>query len=152
VKYSHTQRAPLGLILYSVGIVILAAAWFVNDAPTVPFILVVAGILTILAGLMFGHLTVRDEGAHLAMRYGPLPVFQGRIPYDQMTSAEPDRTNVLDGWGIHYVPWRGWTYNLWGFGCVKVNLGKRVIRVGTDEPEQLTVFLQSQIEAGQRTA
>jgi hypothetical protein len=27
-----------------------------------------------------------------------------------------------------------------------------VIRVGTDEPEQLTAFLQSQIEAGRPTA
>jgi hypothetical protein len=152
MKYSHTQKAPLGLILYSAGIAILVLAWFTKDAPEVPFILMAAGMLTLVAGLMFGHLTVCDEGQYLAMRYGPLPVFQGKIPYDQMTSVEPDCTNLLDGWGIHYVPWRGWTYNLWGFGCVKIKLGKRVIRVGTDEPEQLNAFLRSQIEAARPAA
>ena len=25
---------------------------------------------------------------------------------------------------------RRWTYNVWGFGCVKLTLGRKIIRVG----------------------
>ena len=145
MKYSHTQRAPLGTILYATGVAIFAVGLFVRDAPMVPYILAAAGSITVLAGLMFGHLTVRDEGEHLAVRFGPLPVFQTRIAYAQMTSVEPDRTSVIDGWGIHYIPWRGATYNLWGFGCVKITLNGRVIRIGTDDVKGLTAFLQTKI-------
>jgi hypothetical protein len=145
MDYSHTQRAPLGTILSTVGVAILAVALFVRDAPGVPYILGAAAAIMVLAGLMFGHLTVRDEGDHLAVRFGPLPVFRTQIAYAKMTSAEPDRTSIIDGWGIHYVPWRGATYNLWGFGCVKITLGSRVIRVGTDDVEGLTDFLQRKV-------
>jgi hypothetical protein len=145
MEYSHTQRAPLGTILYVTGVAIFAVAMFAMDAPAVPYILAAAGAITVLAGLMFGHLTVRDEGDSLAVRFGPLPVFRTRITYAKMTSVEPDRTSIIDGWGIHYVPWRGATYNLWGFGCVKITLNGRIIRVGTDDVEGLTAFLQKKV-------
>ena len=61
-------------------------------------------------------------------------------------AAEPDRSNVIDGWGIHWVPGRGWTYNLWGFDCVRLTLaGGRTIRVGTDDPRSLAQFVQTRI-------
>jgi hypothetical protein len=145
MEYSHTQRAPLGIILYLTGITILAVALFAIDAPAVPYILAAAGAITLLAGLMFGHLTVRDEGEYLGVRFGPLRVFRTRIAYAEMTSVEPDRTSIIDGWGVHYIPWRGATYNLWGFGCVKILLNGRVIRVGTDDVEGLTAFLQRKV-------
>ena len=31
--------------------------------------------------------------------------------------------------------------NLWGFACVKLTLGRKVIRVGTDDAEGLAKFL-----------
>jgi hypothetical protein len=39
----------------------------------------------------------------------------------------------------------GETYNLWGFGCVKMTLSQRVVRVGTDDVEGLTAFFQNTI-------
>ena len=33
------------------------------------------------------------------------------------------------------MPGRGWTYNLWGFDCVKLTLGRKIIRVGTNDAE-----------------
>jgi hypothetical protein len=103
---------------------------------------IVAAVLA-LAGLMFGSLTVRGDGEFLSLRYGPLPLFGKRIPYAEVTAVEPGRTALIDGWGIHCIPGRGWTYNLWGFGCVKLTLGKKVIRVGTDDPEGLAAFLRA---------
>ena len=104
-------------------------------------ILAVAGMFLVCA-MTLASLTVRDEGQWLALRYGPLPLLRKRIRYAEITAVEPARSSVIDGWGIHYVFGRGWTYNLWGFGCVKLTLGKKVIRVGTDDVENLTEFLR----------
>ena len=54
---------------------------------------------------------------------------------------EPGRIAIIDGWGIHYIPGRGWTYNLWGFGCVKLTVRGKVVRVGTNDVENLARFL-----------
>ena len=48
--------------------------------------------------------------------YGPLPVFSESIRYSDITLVEYDRSGVIDGWGIHWVPGRRTTRNLWGFG------------------------------------
>jgi hypothetical protein len=48
----------------------------------------------------------------------------------------------VEGWGIHFMPGRGWTYNLWGFGCVKLTLGRKVIRVGSDDAEDLAAVIR----------
>jgi hypothetical protein len=34
------------------------------------------------------------------------------------------------------------TYNLWGFDCVKLTLGQKIVRVGTDDAENLAKFLR----------
>ncbi len=101
----------------------------------------------VIGGLMFGSLRVRDEGEWLALRYGPLPVFRKRILYADITAVEPGQTSIIDGWGIHYVIGRGCTYNLWGFGCVKLTLGTKVIRVGSDDVNGLADFLCEKIVA-----
>ena len=99
----------------------------------------------VLLALMFRSLTIRDEGEWLALRYGPLPVFRKRIRYAEITSVEPGRISIIDGWGIHYILGRGWTYNLWGFGCVKLTLGRKIIRVGTNDVDNLARFLRNKL-------
>jgi len=102
----------------------------------------VASII-VLTAFSFRQLLVRDEGDVLALRFGPIPLFRKRIAYADIASAERDMTTVIDGWGIHWVPSRGWTYNLWGFDCVRVSLNNgRTIRIGTDDPEALARYLQ----------
>ena len=43
--------------------------------------------------------------------------------------------------GIPFMPGRGWTYNIWGFACVKLTLGRKIIRVGADDADELAKFL-----------
>ena len=83
---------------------------------------------------------IRDEGDCLAIRFGPLPVFRKLIRYADIRGVEVGRTRIIDGWGVHYILGRGWTYNLWGFDCVKLTLGRKIIRVGTDDAEALATF------------
>jgi hypothetical protein len=145
-QYEHVQHGWLHIIFWAVAAVMVAGASLANSSRTAEgFALAVAGIFVFCA-LVFGTLTVRDEGDHLVLRFGPVPVFGTLIRYADLTAVEPGRTSLIDGWGIHYIPWRGWTYNLWGFGCVKLTLGKRVIRVGSDDVENLAAFLKAKIQ------
>ena len=145
-QYEHVQRGWLHTILLAVAAVMVAGGWLArSDRTTMVFTFAVAAIF-VLCALMFGTLTVRDEGEHLALRFGPLPVFRKRIHYADVTAVEPGRTSIIDGWGIHYIPWRGWTYNLWGFGCVKLTLGTKVIRVGSDDVDNLAKFLKGKTQ------
>ena len=103
-------------------------------------------VLFLLLALSFQHLRVFDAVDHLAVRFGPLPLLGTRIRYDEITSVERGRTSLLDGWGIHWVPGRGWTYNIRGWDCVVVQLGKKTIRIGTDDVENLLAFLQAKLK------
>ena len=145
MEYENTQHAPTHTILLGIAVVLLAIACFGHVEPIGVVVLVGVAATLALVGEMFGRLTVRDEGDWLALRYGPLPVFRKRIRYADITAVEPGRTAIIDGWGIHYVPWRGATYNLWGFGCVKLSLGRKTIRVGSDDVDNLVEFLRGKI-------
>lgn len=144
-QYEHTQKGWVDVTLYAGALAALVGVWFSRDDRPEMIILCVAACLMVLLGLCFKTLTVRDEGEHLAVRFGPLRVFRTCIPYAQMTAVKTARSSVLDGWGIHWMPGKGWIYNLWGFDCVSITLGRKTVRIGTDDPQGLTEFLITKI-------
>ncbi len=146
MQYSHTQHGPWHYILYLPILAMLAAAWVCRDERGVMITFVTVGAVLFVVSLMFQSLTVCDEGDALAIRFGPLPVFSKRIPYADITAVEPGQTSILDGWGIHWFPGRGTTYNVWGFGCAKVRVGHRLIRIGSDDVDNLVAFLRTKID------
>ena len=104
--------------------------------------------LFFLLGLLFAHLSVRDEGESLAVRFGPLRLFGTRIQYADVSSVQRGRSALIDGWGIHCIPGRGWTFNLWGFDCVELVVKGRALRIGSDDVDNLVTFLQSRVTTG----
>ena len=96
-------------------------------------------------GFCFRELTVSVDTAELSVQYGPIPLFGKRIPLANIAQVEAGRSTWIDGWGIHYVPGRGWTYNLWGFDCVELNLNGKRLRVGTDDRDHLAQALADRI-------
>jgi hypothetical protein len=146
VDYQHTQKAPLRWFLQIPIVALLAFAWGCRSEPVLVLILVSVAVLLFLVSLCFGYLTVQDEGESLAIRYGPLPLFRTRVAYATVSSAERSRSSIIDGWGIHWLPGRGFTYNLWGFDCVRLVAQGKTIRVGSDDVENLVDFLNSRIE------
>ncbi len=145
MQYEHTQTAPLHLLVLAVSVAMLAGAWFAPQAET-RIILTVSGSFMFVLAQCFRHLTVCDEGDHLLIHFGPLPLFRKRIPYSNIADAKRGRTTIIDGWGIHLSRGGVVTWNLWGFDCVNVYLknGRRV-RVGSDDAESLAAFLQQRI-------
>ena len=144
--YQHTQRSPLHLMLYLPVAFSFLVAWQMrNDVAPSMIVAVVAVILLVLA-LSFQTLTVSDQGEFLDVRYGPLNVFGTRIAYRDITAVEQGKTSMIDGWGIHFIPFRGWTLNLWGFDCAKITRKNKVIRIGTNDSETLVKLISEKIE------
>ena len=144
--YSHTQYGKLHYLFYAVAVLFFAAAWLAREEQFPPFLMLGIGLLVILFCFFFMTMTVRDEGACLTIRYGPLPLIRKRLPYVEMTAVQEGRSSFIDGWGIHYIPRRGWTYNLWGFSCVVITrVGNRTIRIGSDDAKNLASFLEAKL-------
>jgi hypothetical protein len=144
--YQHVQRSPLHFLIYLLAAFMFVVAWQLRSDVTPSTVVGVFSVLLIVLALSFQTLTVSDQGDHLNIRYGPLNWFGTQIAYRDMTAVEPSTTSVIDGWGIHFIPLRGWTFNLWGFECVKISLGNKVIRIGTDDSENLVTFLQQRLK------
>ncbi len=148
MSYSHTQRAPLWLVLLGAAAVMLVSAVGVGrqDASTAVIVGIASAVMLLFA-FSFAHLRVSDDGDHLRIQYGPLPLFGRSIACSHITSVEPARATLMDGWGIHWGPRRGWIYNLWGFDCVAIQMASSTVRIGTDDPAGLTRFLQGRLGA-----
>jgi hypothetical protein len=135
--------------LLLVPAVIMAVVVLLVKMPYV-FVLEMIFIGNLLAVMAYSMrwLRVVDEGDRLAVRYGPVPLFRNRFRYADIAAAEPSKTTYRDGWGIHWLPGRGWTYNLWGFDCVELTYKNgRTVRVGTNDPAGLNEFLQGKLRA-----
>ncbi len=147
MNYCHTQKAPLYLTLLGLAAILaIVAARQPPRSPDRTGLLLGAVIVTLLAAC-FGTLTVRDAGEKLAVKFGPVPLFHKNIRYTDMRGVEAARSSFLDGWGIHYRPGGGWLWNLWGYDCVRIQLQKTAIRIGTDDPLGLTAFLKTKLSA-----
>ena len=145
--YQRTQRGILHVLLLSLGVLHLVGglavfAWQV----VVGWVLVVAGCLLLGLAFVFRDLTVEDRGDHLFVAFGPLRLFRRRLRYAEIRSAERSRTGWIDGLGLHYLPGRGWTWNVAGSECVELRLRDGgVFRVGTDDSEGLAAFLDERL-------
>lgn len=144
--YSHTQRAPLCVLLYFVSAQLLLSAWLTREVVFLPVMFVVLAALMLPLSMCFHYLRVTCEADHVRIGFGPLPFFQRKVYYKDIQSAKVSRTTILDGWGIHYSLSKAWVWNLWGFECVRVQTNSGDICIGTDDAPQLVAALQERIE------
>lgn len=140
--YSHTQKAPLCLILYGSALACIVLAWMVGETMGI-YIAGGVGLLIALLAPCFRHLTVEDRGDVLAIRFGPVPLFRRTVRYTDIEKVEVGRTLILEGWGIHYSIRGGWVWNLWSRDCVVVHFKNGdVLRIGTDDAGNLARSLE----------
>lgn len=144
-QYSHTQRAPLCLLVYVLAVTFFVLSWTLRDEPPFRWLFPPIGLLMLVLAGSFQHLRVQDQVESLSICFGPIPLFRRTILYSDIQQVEVGRTLILDGWGIHMSIRGGWVWNLWGRDCVVVNLKNGVLRIGTDDPDRLAEFLTSKI-------
>jgi len=149
-QYDHTQKSPLYLIIFVMGILqfIAATTFFPWSNSIFPGIIMgFSGIFVIFLAFGFQHLKVVDQGDYLTIRFGklPLPFCSRKLIYKNIIKVEIGRTHLLDGWGIHYSIRGGWVWNIWGRDCVVVYCEKEILRIGTEDPASLCTFLETKI-------
>lgn len=142
LAYQHTQRGPWWLVLVLLAVTFFTVGWF---SPLLPMQIgfTILGLLIAILVVGFVDLTVEDEGDHLQIRFGPVPLFRRRVRYDEIQAVAPGRTTLLDGWGIHWNPMSGWVWNLWGRDCVVLHLRRGKLKIGTDDRQGLIELLRS---------
>jgi len=77
-RHSHTQHAPLCLILYGSALASLALGWMVGETPGM-YIAGSVGLLIASLATCFHRLTVQDQGEVLAIQFGPVPLFRRSV-------------------------------------------------------------------------
>jgi hypothetical protein len=147
--YEHTQKGPWYLLLLAVAAsqITTLATGAVNGTPWVFWLLAAVSILMIALAFSFRSLTVLVTKTEIRVRFGPLPLMGKRVSLRDVHGVEAARSTFLDGWGVHWNPGHGWIYNLWGFDCIALDLGKNRLRIGTDEPLELLQAIQREILA-----
>ncbi len=151
MAYEHTQHGKVHWLLYIAGVAGLAGIGSGMLAkPPAPIIVgsvaalaVISLVLAVAASMHW--LRVRELGDDLEVRFGPLPIFGTRIAYRDITDAAPDRTTIFDCCGVHWGPGRGWTFAVRGFRCVRLSLGRKTVRIGTDDVDGLLAHLRSRM-------
>ena len=139
-RYAHTQRSRLMLGLLGVATLGALAAAIAPSRHALPLgtRLTLFAVVVVLAAsaVVFSRLTIEVAEGQLRWHFG-LGLVRRRVPLRDIAGAEPTRTGLLDGWGIHFT-WRGWLFNVAGRDAVLLTRtdGKRFL-LGTDEPRAL---------------
>jgi hypothetical protein len=146
--YQHTQS---GNWIFSVLAVVAAVPVIVGAVQFRPllypaFLLVP---ILLLVGWLFHSLTIEIADSELRWRFGP-GLIRKQVPLGMITSAEPVRTNFLEGWGIHLSRF-GWLYNISGYDAVAIRMKNgQHFALGTDESQALSDAIRSASEAEAR--
>lgn len=145
--YDHTQYGKIHWLIKLPAVVCFIASFFMFETKQVAASIVLGvGVVLFLLSFTCFWLRVHDIGEHIKCTFGPFKLLSKKTAYAVIAEACVSRSKLIDGWGIHKVPGRGWTYNIWGFDCVELKLTDgKLMRIGTDEPQALCTFIQSRI-------
>lgn len=146
MSYRHVQRSWLHFMLLVIAMALfIGAGLTMSSEPVVALFLLAGAIVFGLLTSTFAHLLIEDRGDHLFIQFGPLGVFRKRVPYSSIRSLERGRSTPIDGIGIHWIPGRGWIWNIAAGACIELELDAGKLRLGTDDADHLQTFLDRKI-------
>jgi hypothetical protein len=141
VMYQHTQKGWLLLTLLGAFTVGLGFAAIQSGQPEP---LIPAGILLVVLAL-FCCLTVRADDKQIEVSFGP-GLIRKKLRLEKVQTCQPVKNHWWFGWGIRCIGRRKWLFNVSGLDAVELVMKDgAVYRVGTDEPDQLSRFIQSRL-------
>jgi hypothetical protein len=148
LTYEHTQKGTAAVVVVSLvfAVAVVVAVPALSSGRTsaiglwLPFGLIMAIVAVTL--LLFTRLTVRIDETELHWSFGfGFPKFS--MPLADIDSTSIVTNPVLYGYGIRVIA-KGMLYNVSGTSAVEVvRRNRRVVRIGTDEPEALKRAIDS---------
>lgn len=146
MNYQHTQYSRWHYLFFLLPATAFLCAWLLRaEGPLVSGGAMLMGVLFLMVACGFQHMTVTDDGNCMRVRYGPLPLFGWTFDHKDIVDVTVGQTSFIDGWGIHYIPFRGWTLNLIGFECVVLHFENKTVRIGTNDSAGLASYLKSKL-------
>lgn len=143
VHYRHTQPGYVTATAGLAGLLITYGSAIAEEGGLTALSLALMGGFGGITAL-FASLTTEVTDQEFRFYFGP-GFWTHTFSLDKIRSVEVVRNPIWYGWGIRYTP-SGWLYNVSGRSAVEVDLrSKGVIRVGTDEPEQLAQALTRRV-------
>ena len=138
--YKHTQIGWLTLILLGIGILltgysgILYSNWIT---------LSVFGVLVICI-ILFASLTVIVNNNSIEIKFGS-GLIRKKFRFEEIESCTVVKNHWWYGWGIRKIP-KGWLFNVSGLDAVELLMRNgKVYRIGTDDPQELSKFIQKKL-------
>jgi len=142
MTYKHTQIGWVALAV-CVGIVILFQLLPAPHAPRGIVLPVIALVALSLVALM-GTLGVEVDETHVRIKFG-VGLIRKSFRLDEIETCRPVRNRWCWGWGVRVIP-GGWLYNVAGLDAVELVMKNgKVFRIGTDEPQVLSDFIQARL-------
>ncbi len=90
--YHHTQRGPWYLLVYAISLLPLIAAYIVRNNLAIATLFLFAAIAISTEAASVQHLTVIDEGDRLRIKFGPIPLFQRSVRFEDIEHVEVTTT------------------------------------------------------------
>ena len=145
MSYKHTQTGWLTLMVCGALLpFFVITAVITPDAPVHTFMLFVTTPILAVVMILFGSLTVTVDDAVITLCFGP-GLIRKRIKLDTVAGCKPVKNQWWWGWGVQHIP-GGWLYNVSGLDAIELKLNNgRVCRIGTDEPQELSEFIQAKL-------
>ena len=144
MSYQHTQPATLILSMLAAAVVFEAGLIFFIDDTAARTIIGIVLLFLLLLMYCFRSLSVKVEQGQVEHYFGP-GFMRRRYDVDSIRRAEAVRNPWYYGWGVRLTP-RGWLFNVSGLDAVEVEFSDdRRIRIGTDEPAELSQAIQNAI-------
>jgi len=141
MEYHHRQFGTVIVAGLSAAIMFLNFSFLKSAELQAIQIEILVVLLAAIA--LFYSLTVEIKENTLIIRMG-IGLIQKRIPLSEIRQARKVQIPWFAGWGIHYVPWRYWVWNVSGLRGVELTLSDGIrFCIGTDEPETLVSAIES---------
>lgn len=104
-------------------------------------VIIITFLLSVILVLVYKlSITINDQ--HISFKMG-IGLIKKSYPISDIKSVQKVKNNLLYGWGIRVIP-GGWLYNVSGFEAIELRFhsSDKVIRIGTDKPEEVTNEIQ----------
>jgi hypothetical protein len=145
IRYKHTQIGLAIIVPVSVAIIVFLVMLVAGRVIVPVWSAAAIVLITPLLLAFFGTLTVSIDGERLLAKFG-IGLVRKSIPLSRIASFQSIRMRWLHGFGIHWIPFRGWLYNVSRLKAVEIIMKSgRHIFIGTDEPEVLCKALEKSV-------